>query len=370
MQNNRQLGALMGIQNNGNLSWTKVYDDTMSIGLTIERLLEHSDGNFVVCGYSNYGGQSANGFDGVIIKVTTNGSMIWNKVYHFPEWGEFTDIKETADGGLIVAGIIDINTDNVNNRDFFLMKTDSLGSVVWAKAYTRPLDDLGFRVLNDVDGGFLITGSLNSLSGASSTAVLKVNANGVIQWSNQFFTQNTSPTGNVTLTAPGNGYYTFSTRQISALIQGYLIRIGDLGLGFCNDSTATFTPQNVSLQTNSPIKTTTISGTVTTSISLVGANPAYNENILCIASGINENGPGISASCYPNPSQDGLFNLEINGDSPVFECYDLCGKLVDFDFKMVSDNHYEIQLFNAGFYLLKLSTPKGSKSIKLMFSGK
>lgn len=363
--NNRQLGSMLGIQGNGTLNWSVAFDDTASNGVIIERLLELTDGNIVLSGYSSYGSQTVNAKDGFLIKSAPNGTMIWNKVYHFPEWGNFTDVMETSDGGLIVSGIIDINQDGINNRDFFLMRTDSIGGILWAKAYTRDLDDLGNRVLPLSDGGFLITGSLNTLSSAS-TAIIKVNSSGVVQWTNQFPCQNSSPSGNVTLPAPGNGFYTFSTRQIPPLIQGYVIKTGNLGLGFCNDSTASVIPSNVNLQFNSPIKSVTMTGVVSTVVSLSGANPVYNETTLCIPSGIDENNSIEIASCFPNPSANGFFQISVTANAPKFECFDLCGKVVAFDQKPIGENNYSVQLFSPGCYILRVSTAYGSKSVKLM----
>lgn len=64
------------------------------------------------------------------------------------------DIKQTYDGGYILTG--KTNSAGAGQDDLFLLKTDSAGSVEWAKTYGGPGIEEGKEVLQTPDSGVII----------------------------------------------------------------------------------------------------------------------------------------------------------------------------------------------------------------------
>lgn len=60
-----------------------------------------------------------------LIKVNNNGNMQWNRIYNIFYNSKAKHIKQTADGGYIIAGIADTSS----NSNIFLIKTDAEGYV-------------------------------------------------------------------------------------------------------------------------------------------------------------------------------------------------------------------------------------------------
>jgi hypothetical protein len=361
----QQQGALVALAASGGPGWSKLYRDTTAIGCQLNRVLQGAGVKYILTTRSDYGNFSANGVDGGLIKTDGTGTIIWNKVYHFSDWTEFTDVVEVAGGGLVITGTIDLTADSVNNRDILLMKTDSLGNVQWARAFTRPNDDLGSRVVPTPDGGFLLSGVLNAPSSTSTACFIKVDAAGAIQWTNQFTTNTTFPSGNVALPSRSSGYFLFSNYQVSPIIRSMLLRVGNNGMGYCNDSSPQFTPVSVTFNINSPFVSTGTAAFTTTSLTYNVTVPVYNEVPVCVPSGIAET-ETAAITVYPNPSADGFFQVDVNLSDPVFTCFDLCGKRVAVEALRIHEYSYRIRLETAGMYLLEIRSGNRREVIKLL----
>ncbi|MEP6794695.1 MAG: hypothetical protein ABJB16_10245 [Saprospiraceae bacterium] len=138
-------------------------------------ILANSDGSFVVVGYSQ--SFTAGDNEAYIGKLDKNGNLVWEN--HF---GGLSDdyanaVVSTTDGGFVFCG----NTKNPvsQNDDLLVVKVNSQGVVVWNKTYGAPdSTETGFGV-SAVGTGSILVGYSSSLFG-SITAVrfMTLNANG------------------------------------------------------------------------------------------------------------------------------------------------------------------------------------------------
>lgn len=95
-------------------------------------------------------------------------------------------IKNTSDNGFIIAG----RSGAYNYYDYLIIKTDSLGNVIWQNTF----GDAGNNILYDVqqtpDGGYIALGNSTQNSNGAGTnkgvVVLKLDAAGVVQWETFF----------------------------------------------------------------------------------------------------------------------------------------------------------------------------------------
>ena len=113
-------------------------------------------------------------------------------------WGNeyFADMQTTSDGGSIVIGTTCSGASaNVSiyygDNDYWLVKYDSAGQLQWEKTYGGYWVDNATSIITTSDGGYLIGGYSSSPIGGNKTVasnqvfdywVLKLNANGNIQW--------------------------------------------------------------------------------------------------------------------------------------------------------------------------------------------
>ncbi|MEP1095756.1 MAG: DUF4493 domain-containing protein [Cyclobacteriaceae bacterium] len=99
---------------------------------------------------------------------------------------------QTSDGGFIVAGTSN-SSDVVPNQgdyDFYLIKTDADGEVEWQNNYGTPNRDFCWGVAETTDGGYVATGSTGSVNNSDGW-VVKVDGLGNLQWDQTFGTPGT-----------------------------------------------------------------------------------------------------------------------------------------------------------------------------------
>ena len=99
-------------------------------------------------------------------------------------------IQQTSDGGYVVTGQIApaLVSTQVNYRDVFLTKLTSAGVVNWTYHYGGSDSETGNYVKQTSDGGYLIAGVTNSFSAKDSTNIyiLKTTSTGAMSWEKTF----------------------------------------------------------------------------------------------------------------------------------------------------------------------------------------
>ncbi|HXU26497.1 MAG TPA: hypothetical protein VN698_04635, partial [Bacteroidia bacterium] len=166
---------------NGNMLWAKSITN-MAIAKCIQKT---SNGGFVIAGYGSAPTGSA-GFDFSLIKIDSSGNLLWSKTFGGIDRDLANSVKETSDGGYIIAGTTE--SYGVGAEDVYLVKTDSAGNLTWAKTFGGTLADRGNDVIQTTDGGFAIAGTTNSYGVGNSydAYLIKTDALGTLQWSKTF----------------------------------------------------------------------------------------------------------------------------------------------------------------------------------------
>jgi hypothetical protein len=121
----------------------------------------------------------AGNWDIFLIKTDANGNLQWAKTYGGANIEAGYSVQQTSDGGYIVAG--ETSSFGAGGSDFFLIKTDANGNIIWAKTYGGTNNDIGRYVQQMSDSGYIVLGYASSFGAGSSDAFLiKTDANGNI----------------------------------------------------------------------------------------------------------------------------------------------------------------------------------------------
>ena len=187
------------------------------------------------------------------------------------------DVKQTADGGYIIAGTVKVGD---NNTDAVLIKTDAMGNQVWMKNFGSSSNDndegknvqllpnggfvmcgtyggtktdmllviadangngsthqIGYKIYNEVantikvnpDGDFLLLGSTVSIASSKKPYMVKVKPDGSVRWS---FTQYGSSSGSgddvgncLTISSDSSTFFVVSTSTTFSPLGGTDISI-------------------------------------------------------------------------------------------------------------------------------------------------
>ena len=128
------------------------------------------DTTYYLAGSTNSYGSG--GGDFYIIKTDTLGNLIWENTYGGQETEVLFSITATLDGNFVLSGHRQILNDDWN---LFIVKIDPLGNIIWEKEYgfgltdyngtLIALSDHGFLVYHGLDDGINIIGRIDKLDG-------------------------------------------------------------------------------------------------------------------------------------------------------------------------------------------------------------
>lgn len=192
---------------NGEIEWAKTFggsreDDANAI-------IQTPDGGYAVVGFtmSNDGDitdKTTTDADVWVFILNSDGELQWSKTYGGSADDRGTDIINTTDGGFAVIGYTRSNDGDVsfNNGfyDFWLIKLDASGNLLWENTFGFSGNDQGQSLLQTADGGYFLTGfmdfdgraiqdpTLNKSTrhGVGEFWAVKTDANGNEEWS-QFY---------------------------------------------------------------------------------------------------------------------------------------------------------------------------------------
>ena len=134
-------------------------------------IIQTSDGGYIVAGttLSDDGDVKGNYWylDYWIVKLSSTGSIEWDSNYGGTLWDKAYSIKQTMDGGYIIAGYSnsgydDVNGDHVGSHDYWIVKISPTGVIQWESCYGGGATDEAYDIQQCYDGGYIIVGETNS----------------------------------------------------------------------------------------------------------------------------------------------------------------------------------------------------------------
>lgn len=187
---------VLKLTSSGAIDWQRMiggsqFDSGQSIHQT-------PDGGYIVAGYtgSNDGDILLNhgGGDCFSAKLDAAGATEWIKCYGGTNYDCTQSIRPTLDGGYVFAGYshsVDGNVSvNHGNGDWWIVKTDAVGVIEWEKSYGGTDYECAQSIRQSTDGGFILAGYTESLNmdvtgnhGNGDLWIVKLENNGSMEWS-------------------------------------------------------------------------------------------------------------------------------------------------------------------------------------------
>lgn len=202
------------------------YDYLKSMDLTL-------DGGVILGGTSNspISGDKTEGVIGGgiattdywIVRINKDGNILWEETIGGTLYDDLTSIISTSDGGFLAGGSSnsEISGDktegtvgNNASNDYWIVKIDSIGNVIWENTIGGDARDELDELLETPDGGFILAGNSNSWISGDKTAglkggydywIIKTNSLGVIEWQQTYGGSNNETFTSITPTNEG-GY--------------------------------------------------------------------------------------------------------------------------------------------------------------------
>ena len=174
---------LIKADSDGDQVWVKTFD--YSVREYGHSVRQTSDGGYIIAGSINVrimGGVPQDEYDVFIIKTDSSGTELWTKTYQNLDQSHGYCLQQTSDGGYVIAGRTGSYTDGIS--DMYLIKTDASGDVLWTKTYGGSGYDCAYSVQQNANGDYIIAGYTDSYAsrGEYDISLIKTDSSGKMQW--------------------------------------------------------------------------------------------------------------------------------------------------------------------------------------------
>ena len=176
----------------------------------LNSIKQTSDEGYILGGWSNSntsGDKTENNWDTTlitsdywIVKIDSSGNIQWQNTIGGSNADILHSIQQTADGGYILGGYSnsDFSGDKTENSmggfDYWLVKTDSTGNILWQKTFGGSGYDYLYSVQPTTDGGYILGGySWSGISGNKTESLWDT----IVQASGDYWIIKTDEFGNI-----------------------------------------------------------------------------------------------------------------------------------------------------------------------------
>jgi len=172
------------VDKNGNMLWQYTYAT-----VTFNSIRQTADGGFILAGSVGQTNTS-NGQEVYLLKTDINGIKQWSRKLGGPQDEYANSIRQTADGGYIFVG--GTTSYGAGGWDVYLVKTNANGDTLWTRTYGGPLVEGGvgssrISIEPTFDGGYILGGYTTSFSaGGTDAYLIKTDVNGNLLWSKNY----------------------------------------------------------------------------------------------------------------------------------------------------------------------------------------
>lgn len=158
-------------------AWGGKADDTF-LGVTVL-----GNGKLVAVGQTHSQGQGQG--DAWIVGFSSTGAVLWEQVYGNPGDDAASAVTATPDGGFLAVGWMTPPTGVLALPDVWVMKATAGGKVEWQKTFGTKAEDRASAVVQVQGGGFAVlgeTGESKTYGNKTDFWLLRVDAAGTLLW--------------------------------------------------------------------------------------------------------------------------------------------------------------------------------------------
>jgi len=224
---------ILKLDNSGNIEWEKNYGGT---GVdACQSIIKANDGGYILVGstssYSMDVDGNHGGTDAWVFKINDSGEIVWQKCYGGNNTDGVRGISLTNDGNYLIAGgSISLDgdlTENHGDADVWILKISTTGSIIWQKSLGGTEYDGACSVIETTDNGYIVSGSSYSSDGDASINhggsdiwVVKLDESRNIVWEKSLGDTAFEWSGTILKTIDGGYILSVSTNSLTGDIQG------------------------------------------------------------------------------------------------------------------------------------------------------
>ena len=174
---------ILKLSNNGSIMWQNALGSNSDDQANC--IIQTVDGGYLIAGYSGGNSADVTGNNGLrdfwVVKLNSNGILIWQKSFGGSNIDEATSIAETSDGGFLVCGLTNSTNGNVTinygQTDAWVIKISSIGNLIWEKTYGSAGIESFTDIQSSSEGNYVLSGRQGS-----NVWIVKISSGGDLIW--------------------------------------------------------------------------------------------------------------------------------------------------------------------------------------------
>ena len=164
------------LDQNGNPIWLRTYGGVVDdIG---ESVIECANGGYAILGSTM--SYSIGAYDFWLLRLDEDGELLWDETYGGGNDDEGRSIIEYYNMGFVLVGSTESYGDPAG--DFWVIRVNTYGDVVWDDRFDSGVQDFATDVVLSQLGGFTVTGIIDYSSGVDSVRVIHLDPDGTEVW--------------------------------------------------------------------------------------------------------------------------------------------------------------------------------------------
>jgi len=218
--------VLTCFKDDGQIEWRRVFGPSDRRDVP-HMVISTLDNGLVITGQTSLVTGAVTNKQMTAMKIDHEGNVEWQQFYggNDSDWG--SDLVQTPDHGFLLLGWT--RSFGGGQRDFYLVKTDSLGNQQWQKTYGGSTDEGGSSIIQLMDGNYLLTGSGSQGSAGSIGRLYKVRSDGTQIWAKTYIYEINSGNNLHKTLELWNGDLISAGMTSNTSNAGYLVRTDSLG---------------------------------------------------------------------------------------------------------------------------------------------
>ncbi|MBW2264119.1 MAG: hypothetical protein JRG91_19315 [Deltaproteobacteria bacterium] len=168
---------LIRVDGAGDVQWARTVGEDGDDSL--DAVIPTTDGAYVTVGWTTeYVGGASSGW---MAKVDPDGAILWQEYVQESGHDQLHGVVETTGGDLLVVGETDSGA--VGGTDLLVLRTTTDGAVVWQKILGGTGDERGLAIAATADGGLVAVGSTRSAGpGWWNALIVRMDGDGAVSW--------------------------------------------------------------------------------------------------------------------------------------------------------------------------------------------
>lgn len=352
---------LMKLNPNGHLLWTRAFGGTGSrIGNTVA---VSSLGGYLISGIIDT--LFSGSYDIFLLRTDTAGNALWAKALDSGTSLSALDMKETPDSGWIMTGTVWIETQpNVAEDNILVLRTDSLGNTNWARLFGTEANDNGNGIALTRAGGFIVTGRstgfINSNMVVSNCFLIQLDASGILDWCKFYGGNHSADDSGLDVIQTADNGFMAGGRTTDNYEDIYVLKTDSTGQVPCNTDVYPTRDSIISIA-HLPLLQTSAFIAFNRIDSVVSVSPFMLQAVSPCTFSVDEPEQKMVVSAYPNPG-NGTFRFQGIQETQVLSVHNSSGQVI-YERKDVTDEtEIQLPILAKGIYFFTLQSPDGRLS--------